>query len=211
MIPWSKYKLRQRSMNTWEKFTDRVMAHPFHHTFSNYRIRICILLDFLKAENSVYTNPTIVPNPIKNIVIHSNLLEYNNGINTGEDDEFFINHLKPRYDNYPLILVISSKTYPNELFAKIYTESEYMHKDKNIQFEYLYPMEVHVVNILDRIWIIEYSYLSEPPCLFSPDIKTRYIHCRNYEGDDSNHIPKPDIDYDENCQLYFDRFMKKSK
>jgi hypothetical protein len=151
-LPFPLYKLSRRSTDTWDKFTDYVLSKPLFRTEGKLRIFLCVLLDFLKAEKSFYADPTIVPFPRYNICISCGkgyplvpcgMLDTCNA-----------------YERIPFVFTLRSKSCSNVLRGIVYAEHDYLyHKSFSRaffgdQFTKLYREEFHVVQTLDRTFIL---------------------------------------------------------
>jgi hypothetical protein len=128
-----------------------------------------VLLQFLKAEQSFYTDPTITPFPIKNMCIYSEMINYTYGFGCMKkldeywDSDSFDDIDTIGYyglDSTPFYFTIKSKSSLNVLSGIVYLQSEYISHRWYIQTDDLdkYPgstynkpcrEEFHIVRISD--------------------------------------------------------------
>jgi hypothetical protein len=160
--------------NSWAKFTDHLLSRRLFGSPSNFRIRLCILLDFLKAEQSFYADTTIVPDPRHNLHITSEMVNYRFGEGCDEaldrfwDSDCFCDMDSVGYyglDEAPFNFTLRSKSCRNVLRGIVYTEDEYVMHQNDLAhrsadrypgdvFNELYREEFHVVQTLQSTWII---------------------------------------------------------
>ena len=156
VLPFPLSKLSSNSTNSWDIFTDYLLSRPLFQSSSNFRIRLCVLLDFLKAEASFHTR---VPNPRYNIAIYSDMVEFRNG--EGCDDILW-----EYWDSYRGIdpaactFCISSSTFEETTMGIVYNEQEYLRQKRNYDLrpnlnqETLDRESIHVLKMLGSVWII---------------------------------------------------------
>ena len=60
VLPFPCYRLKQKGASVWDKFTNYFLSKSVFREPAEYRMRLCILLDFMKASQHTFTN---IPNP----------------------------------------------------------------------------------------------------------------------------------------------------
>lgn len=173
-LPCMKNKVDKRSKDGWDIFTDKILSRPLFVHPSNFRLRLCVLLDFLKAEKSFYTDPILTPHPMTNMYIESEMIYYRYGkgcmdeLDEYWDTECFSDLDRVGYygtDCAPFEFTLKNRSSLNVLRGIVYLQSEYeQHKwDLAIESQDRYPGDIfndpyreefHVVHAMNCVHII---------------------------------------------------------
>lgn len=199
-------KISNDDMDGWDIFMDNILSRPLFNSYSNFSIRLYVLLKFLKAENSLYTNPIITPSPITNISIHSEMVRYNYGngcmkeLDTYWNTDSFDDIDTVGYfglDSTPFVFTIKSKLSTlGVLHGIVYLSSEYRSHQLDLiyksdvypgkTFNMNYHEEFHVLNVgnVDHIIVI----LRHPGKndIVKPRCNLQYI-CHKFHQKDINY------------------------
>ena len=222
ILPFPRCKLSRRSTDSWDKFTDHLLSRPLFRAQSNFRLLLCVLMDFLKAEKSFYADSTIVPDPKYNIFIHSNLVQYWFGKGCGMEHDSYYWDSDDSYDTYnysyassyiyniPFEFTLRSKSCSNVLRGIVYSEHDYLaHKSQPDYFESAffgpYREEFHVVHTLNRTYIIVFisKYKDQ-------DVLRNRFNLQLHDDRDRDRDTDKDLaDCDEAFNQRFRRFKKK--
>jgi hypothetical protein len=163
----------------WDRFTHQLLSRPLFRVSSNFRISLRVLLDFLKAEKSFYTDPRITPNPITNMYIESEMVHYRYGKGCMQKlDEYWNSECHDDLDTIgyygidtlPFHFVIKSKSSSNVLRGIVYTDDDYLFHQHSVQIKsrdrFPGPIfnddaceEFHIFNHMGRRYVI--TFLTE--------------------------------------------------
>jgi hypothetical protein len=160
MIPFDAFKINRRAAHSWHRFIDHVLSRPLFWEFSNFRMSLCVLLDFLD-----YTSDriTTIPNPRSNIAIRSKYVNYECGygcystllsgfINNTHEEPFHFT-LHDRYNcSYEEGIVFREDEYLIQKYD--YLDSPC----KGDAFKKLYEEEFYVVHTSNSTWIIVFLF-----------------------------------------------------
>lgn len=160
IIPFDAFKINRRTASCWDRFIDHVMSRPLFWELSNFRLSLCVLLDFLHFSCDRIAT---IPNPRSNITIRSENVNYERGHgcyktllsgfihNTHEEPFDFILH-----DGYHGCYVEGIVFREDEYLIQKY---DYLNSQcKGDVFEKLYEEEFHVVQTSNCTWIIVFLF-----------------------------------------------------
>ena len=154
-LPFPRHRLKKKGASAWDKFTNYFLSKPVFRKPSEHRMRLCILLDFLKA---THHHMTAMPDP-RDIIVTFNGFGYFRHFDTWFAD-FNIRNDMPFF--FHMTTLDLSCIY--DLHGIVFTELEYMSqlynyidKHTNAIYDirpYLYFIKAHVVQTLGRTYVI---------------------------------------------------------
>lgn len=156
------------STSTWSRFTDYVMRKDLFWAPSSHRMQLCVLLDFIAscASPSFFFFATMA-DPIRSLVLKTGIVDYVRGAGCDYPFSFSTSFAQQYLAHLPMRFVL--RCADTQMRGIVYTEAQYyMHQGDEYYecatnlcedffgdgFDGMYREESHVVQMLDRIYII---------------------------------------------------------
>ena len=159
-LPFPRFRLKQKGASAWDKFTNYFLSKPVFRAPSELRMRLCILLDFMKASHHPLA---AMPDPRDIIISMDGFRYFRRRMRKICDDTWFaitMDSKKPRFFRMSTL----DRSCDSELHCIVFTELEYMsqfdiyfEKNTNAIYEftpYIYIQKVHVVQTLGCTYVI---------------------------------------------------------
>jgi hypothetical protein len=158
VLPFPCYRLKQKGASAWDKFTNYFLSKSVFREPSEHRMRLCILLDFMKASQHTFT---IIPNP-RDLILEFYGFFFCRRMIKSHHKTWFAT-LNARSDPPFCFFIGSMDHLSDELYGIVFTEMEYMtqfnryfHEDTDTIYDSwdIHFSKAHVVKSLGRTYVI---------------------------------------------------------